>query len=245
MAYPPYIREKARQLRREKKLTIDELADRLALSRTTIYYWVRDLPIERKRERMRAAALAASRVTSRKHRLLREEAYRCGIDEFPALVLEPTFRDFVCMYIGEGYKRSRNKVALGNSDPAVVKLATCWIMRFAANPVRFEIQYHADQDLQKLVEFWSEYLDVTAEAIRHQRKSNSGQMNGRIWRSRYGVMSVVAGDTMLRARLQAWMDCVQEQWLDSSTRGVAQPGSASGLGPEGSRFESERPDSSP
>jgi hypothetical protein len=31
MAYPTYIREKARQLRRDKKLTIDELAERLAL----------------------------------------------------------------------------------------------------------------------------------------------------------------------------------------------------------------------
>ena len=44
MAYPPYLREKARRLRVEKRLTIDELAQCLAPSRTTIYYWVRDLP---------------------------------------------------------------------------------------------------------------------------------------------------------------------------------------------------------
>jgi hypothetical protein len=43
--YPPYLREKARTLRRERKLTLDELAECLALPRTTIYYWVRDLPI--------------------------------------------------------------------------------------------------------------------------------------------------------------------------------------------------------
>jgi excisionase family DNA binding protein len=40
-----YLREKARTLRVERKLSIDELAERLALPRTTIYYWVRDLPI--------------------------------------------------------------------------------------------------------------------------------------------------------------------------------------------------------
>jgi hypothetical protein len=28
----------------QKRLTIDQLADRLALPRTTIYYWVKDLP---------------------------------------------------------------------------------------------------------------------------------------------------------------------------------------------------------
>ncbi len=32
-------------MRIERQFTIDELAERLALSRSTIYYWVRDLPI--------------------------------------------------------------------------------------------------------------------------------------------------------------------------------------------------------
>jgi excisionase family DNA binding protein len=32
-------------MRVERKLTIDELAERLALSRSTVYYWARDLPI--------------------------------------------------------------------------------------------------------------------------------------------------------------------------------------------------------
>jgi predicted DNA-binding transcriptional regulator AlpA len=39
MAHPAYLREKARSLRVGRALTIDELAARLALSRSTIYYW--------------------------------------------------------------------------------------------------------------------------------------------------------------------------------------------------------------
>ncbi len=42
---PHIYAKKARSLRLERRLTIDELAARLALPRTTIYYWVRDLPI--------------------------------------------------------------------------------------------------------------------------------------------------------------------------------------------------------
>src|SRR5271167_3909663 len=45
MAHATYLREKARSMRIERQFTIDELAERLALSRSTIYYWVRDLPI--------------------------------------------------------------------------------------------------------------------------------------------------------------------------------------------------------
>jgi transcriptional regulator with XRE-family HTH domain len=71
MAYPAYIREKARELRRKKQLTIDELAERLALPRTTIYYWVRDLPIDRKPATCwpataHAAAARSNRVGSRR-----------------------------------------------------------------------------------------------------------------------------------------------------------------------------------
>lgn len=58
MAYPAYVREKARELRITKKLTIDELAERLSLSRTSIYYWVRDIPIPRRTEQLQNSAAA-------------------------------------------------------------------------------------------------------------------------------------------------------------------------------------------
>jgi transcriptional regulator with XRE-family HTH domain len=43
MTYPPYLREKARELRRERNCTIDEIAERLAIGRTTVFYWVGDM----------------------------------------------------------------------------------------------------------------------------------------------------------------------------------------------------------
>jgi DNA-binding XRE family transcriptional regulator len=48
MAHARYLEDKAIQLRRERNLTIDDLAERLALHRSTIYYWVKDIPIARK-----------------------------------------------------------------------------------------------------------------------------------------------------------------------------------------------------
>lgn len=149
-----------------------------------------------------------------KYRRLRQEAYDEGRWEFEQLALEPTFRDFVCMYIGEGYKRNRNRVSIGNSDPSVVRLANSWIRRFARNPVSYAIQYHADQDLAVLTRFWAVELAIDARAIRLQRKSNSNGLTGRTWRSRYGVLAVTANDTALRARLEAWMDCVKATWLE-------------------------------
>ncbi len=132
----------------------------------------------------------------------------------------PTFRDFVNLYIAEGYKRSRNRVSPVNSDPAVIQVALRWTRRLGSNPVTYWLQYHADQDLEELRAFWGAQLGVEPALIRAQRKSNSNQLTGRHWRSKYGVLSVVCGDTYLRARLEAWMDCLRKEWLDSVPVGV-------------------------
>jgi hypothetical protein len=153
-------------------------------------------------------------------RLRRAAAYALGRLEFARLSRDPAFRDFVCLYIAEGYKRNRNQVSVANSDPTVVVLCTRWIRRFTRNPVSFRVQYHADQDLNELKEFWGRQLGVAPDEIRLQRKSNSGQLGGRHWRSKHGVLTVYAGDTALRARLQGWIDCLQEQWLDSPVTGA-------------------------
>ena len=135
-----------------------------------------------------------------------------GAASFQSLAVDPTFRDFVCLYIAEGYKRNRNAVAICNSDPAVMVLATHWVRRLTEKTPTFSIQYNADQDLNELRKFWGGALGIEPDAIRLQRKSNSNQMAGRQWRSRYGVIAVRVQDTLLRARLQAWMDSLRAEW---------------------------------
>jgi hypothetical protein len=130
----------------------------------------------------------------------RDEAYADGARSFEALSADVTFRDFVCLYIAEGYKRDRNRVAVGNSDPAVVCLCNQWVSKFARRTVSYALQCHADQDLEQLRAFWGHVLGAAPEAIALQRKSNSNQLAGRTWRSRYGVLTVTANDTLFRSK---------------------------------------------
>jgi hypothetical protein len=216
MAHAAYIRAKAREMRVQRQLTIDQLAERLALPRSTIYYWVRDLPISdaiRHSTPRQAARRRGNRAMQRKYRRLREEAYREGLESFASLAADPTFRDFVCLYIAEGYKRDRNRVSICNSDPAVVQLAAQWIRRLTEKAAVFSIQYHADQQLGELRRFWAQLLGIDPSAIRLQRKSNSDQLRARTWRSRHGVLTICVDDTLFHARLQAWMQCLRGSWL--------------------------------
>jgi AcrR family transcriptional regulator len=209
MTYPEYIRLKARSLRSGERLSIDEIAERLALPKTTIYYWVRDLPLGRARRH----SLAGTQAMQRKYRRIRERAYAEGAEEFDRLATDPTFRDFVCLYMAEGSKRSRNVVAICNSDPSIVRLGARWMREFSTKELSYSIQYHADQDLEKLTGFWAGELVVSPDSIRLQRKSNSNHLTGRTWRSQWGVLTIWASDTAFRARLEAWMDCLRETWV--------------------------------
>jgi hypothetical protein len=124
------------------------------------------------------------------------------------------------MYLAEGYKRSRNHLSIGNSDPSVVLLATRWLRVLSRNKLEFSLQYHADQDLRQLSAFWGAALGIDPADVRVLRKSNSGRLSGRAWRSRYGVLTVRTCDTQLRARMQAWMDCLRESWIHSQPIGA-------------------------
>jgi transcriptional regulator with XRE-family HTH domain len=135
MSHPAYLRSKARELRAARSLTIDEIAERLALPRGTIYDWVRDLPIIRSPVVSSRTQLMATRAMQAKYRLAREAAYADGRATFASLATERSFRDFVCLYLAE-----------------------------------------------------------------------------RTWRSAHGVLTVGVYDTLLRARLDGWMDCLREAW---------------------------------
>lgn len=91
---------------------------------------------------------------------MREAAYAQGLEEFDSLASDATFRDFICLYVAEGYKRIRNIVFICNFDPAVMQLSVRWLRHLSTKPLTFRIQYHADQDLEDLCAFLGRTLDV-------------------------------------------------------------------------------------
>jgi hypothetical protein len=71
--------------------------------------------------------------------------------------------------------------------------------------VRFK--YHADQNTKALRGFWAATLGVDPSEIRFHPQSNSSE------RCAHGVVVLAVHDTLLRARLQAWMDRVFASWV--------------------------------
>jgi hypothetical protein len=213
MAYKlAHLREKAVMLRTQKNLTLDEIVERLSLPKTTVYYWIKDIPIPRT-EKQTAAQQRRADNTRVRYAALRDAAYQQGWDEAPELLQDPSFRDFVVLYMAEGSKRSRNTVEFVNSDGRMIQLANRWMCALSdKSRIRYRIQYHADHDLEALQKYWADLLGIQPENIKAMRKSNSNELSGRQFRSVYGVVSISVADTYFRAKLQAWMDYIKAQW---------------------------------
>jgi hypothetical protein len=206
MAHSRYLRQMARSLRVEQQLTVDELTARLALPRSTIYYWVRDLPLQGLDRRHEPRTRASTRVDS-------HAAYEEALESFDELAAQPTFRDFVCVYLVQGEQGDRSRVALTNSDPAVIRLASRWIRRLTDRALSLSLQYRGDQSLGELRRFWSETVGADPRAIRARgSRSSQGSQHEPASSFPYGLLTVTVEDSLLRARLQGWMHRARESW---------------------------------
>jgi hypothetical protein len=207
-----HLRNKARDLRR-KGATLTAICARLALSKSTVYYWIKDTPIPRTACQT-AQLKRATQANIRKHREQRQRWYHEAYAEAAEILKDPLKRDFVVLYAAEGFKRDRNRVEICNSNPSIVHIAHRHIVELSNSAnIQYRLQCHIDNDEGGLKRYWARLLGVRSHHIRIARKSNSGGLSGRKWRSEHGVLSISVGDTRLRCRLQAWMDHIQREWL--------------------------------
>jgi hypothetical protein len=207
----------ARLLRVEQRLTVDQLAARLALPRSTVYYWVRDLPLgEREGEGVGAGAgdragtdAGAGKGTSA---IAGDAAYEDALRSFDDLAAQPTFRDFVCLYIARGSTRERARVSLSDSDAAVMRLANRWMLRLSDRSPLLSVRYEPDQSLTELRRFWGGIVGVQARTIRVHDEADLPCDRDVARRACHGVLTVSVEDALLRARLQAWICKTRDSW---------------------------------
>lgn len=201
----------ARALRTEQQLTVDELAARLSLPRSTIYYWVRDLPL--RGGELQAPDNGEHRSGRKASRARGEAAYEEGLETFDELSAQPTFRDFVCIYLVQGEHRDRTRVSLTDADPAVMRLVSRWLHRLSDKAPLLWLRYSPGQSPKELRRFWGEATGAEPRAIRVRGTVEEELGEDSAPDLPHGRLTVAVDDTLLRARLQGWMHRARESWL--------------------------------
>lgn len=101
MAHNDHLKAKARELR-AKGMMLAEIMERLSLPKTTTYGWIADMPRPERKPRTLAQLNGAKAVAARYARL-RDAAYQQGMEEAHTLFQNASFRDFVTIFLCEGY----------------------------------------------------------------------------------------------------------------------------------------------
>jgi hypothetical protein len=206
-----HLINKARKLRKKNK-SIDDISKMLNKSRSTVYYWVRDIKLERPTEKQSIAQKTGTLAMVRKYKYLRENAYNEFADQAEELLDNTDLRDFILLYMCEGYRKNRNSVSICNSNTNMMRFVNNIIQKYSNNKISYRLQMHIDQDEVTLKNHWAKALDISYNDIIVARKSNSNQLTGRNWASRYGILTIRTSDTYFRSKIQALIDFINNSW---------------------------------
>jgi len=204
-----HIRIKARKLRQQKK-SIDEISNNLHLPRTTIYYWVKDIPLNRE---VKINVKKAAAANKKKWELIRNDWYQTMYKNATEVLENRIIRDFIVMYMAEGYKRNRNAVGVCNSDPKIIAFCCKALRILSDHPFYCEVTSYPDLETEKLKHFWGNITGLPLEEIRIYLKQAAGNLKGRNHRLEYGTAAIRMGNTKLKMEINALIDYTKETWI--------------------------------
>ena len=147
-----------------------------------------------------------------KYKDARDKAYTDGLSSYTFYLTKSYFRDFLAVYLCEGYKRNRNMVQITNSDPSVIRLCYPFVKNHTNRKLSYFVHIHHDDNEKSVVKFWSELLEIDPSDIRvYLREKKLTTRKGKL---PYGIFTFRVGDTYLRCRIEAWINCLKKEWSE-------------------------------
>jgi hypothetical protein len=157
--------ERVRQLR-ASNMTLQDIADQLGVSKSSVSLWVRDVhftPSERRTGPHKRPHPAHEAKLAQISALDAEGIARMGTLSDAAL-----FAAGAALYAGEGSKRD-GAVNFANTDPAMVRFFCVWLRRFFTideSRLRVRVYLHEGLDLEAAEAHWSSVTQIPREQFR-------------------------------------------------------------------------------
>jgi DNA-binding transcriptional ArsR family regulator len=154
--------EEARRLRAQS-MTLQEIAEKLGVSKSSVSLWVRDVPFTPSKRRY-GPRLRPNRLQEAK-RVEIEECDAEGIERLRRLDDLAYLAAGAALYAGEGAKRDHS-VVFANSDPAMIRFHCGWLRSFFEideSRLRMRVYLHEGLDIDAAQAFWSDVTGIPLE----------------------------------------------------------------------------------
>lgn len=217
------LRQQAVELRIKKQFSYAEIRERLNVSKSTLSYWLRELPLdEEKVLELRRAGWKKSeagrekfRLTMRKKKEVKDlEVYLKYQAKFSNIPKMTSFIAGLMLYLGEGTKTDPSKLVLANTDPKVIKFYIYWLNEFLGVPkenMKAWLHLYENMDIEKEKEFWRRETGLSKEQFyellpRPLKKSSFSYKDS----NRHGTCSIYIGgvekNREVRMAIKAFLD---------------------------------------
>ncbi len=208
-------RLQAEKLRKEQGLSYNEIAEITGISKSTLSYWLRNIPLNNEQEARLEQRLHENRSTfaarawpinQERYRQAREHAFLAGADVINHLPESPSINELALamLYLGEGDK-SGNRVQIASVNPQILgyfrwALEALYGIHRESLACRLNLVEAAKPIEGELIAWWANTLRCSPEQF---------QKNQYDTRSRYvhltsdyrGVCTITCNDTYLFCRI--------------------------------------------
>ena len=173
----------------EDKLSVTEIAKLLKCSSGRINYWLQKHNIKKR---------TISEAIYQKH--------NPSGDPFKFNVPKSDKRMFLFglglgLYWGEGTKRNKHAIRLGNTDPDLIKSFINFLVsiyNIDKNKLKFQLLSYDDLDQDELISFWTKYLSVKNTQFSKTTILKRRGKGTYLERMKYGVLLLTFGNIKLR-----------------------------------------------
>jgi len=183
-----------------QKLSMAEIAKKLGVSNSNVYYWMSKHGIPR---RIRSEAIYIKQNPNGDPFKIKELKTK---EEFELFTLG------IGLYLGEGSK-TKDNVALANSDSRIIKVFLKFLREFCGvdeAKMTTELNIFDDVDLEIVMKYWMEVTQIPQSRFGKPivRKSRGGMYKNK---SKYGTLTVIVCNTKLLAKILSWCDEMLER----------------------------------
>lgn len=152
---------------RKKGYSYSQIKAKLGLSKGTLSEWLRPFPLspERIKELNANSPIRIEKyrnTMARKRQLKLDNAFQIAKKDIGDFTKRELFIFGFVLYWAEGAKTRVSSVALGNTDPAMLKFFIKWLKLLGVPKDKLTIKLHLYKDMnkKKTISFWCKILNV-------------------------------------------------------------------------------------
>lgn len=203
---------------RKNGMALGEIASTLNVAKSTVSYWVRDVPLSTKNRRaLKARSFTRSAIekrrqariagTNKKRELIKQLANKEVVD----MIKLPLWCIGVSLYWGEGGK-TQQTARLSNSDPSIVKIMMRFFLevcRVDKSKIRGHVHTYSHLNANAAERYWSKVSGIPREKMYKTYVKKSVASKDKRDTLPYGTFQIYVHDSDFFFRLMAWIEALK------------------------------------